>query len=189
MAKAPDTITALAQSCVQFVETSVGVELDYTSETLPILDHYVRSVPERPNDELIGLLVPATGAYFGEVVRKTFEHVRWLSPEARYPEFDLQFERSFLHFNPLGIAYEAAVQDDVASWHAHFRVHPDDRTLVREALELSAEVAPEDYYRFAVRFDVIQHIIDILVGAAGGKERDFNQENYSAVHPTHADSE
>src|SRR5687767_15165113 len=38
---APPAIQDLADACIRYVERAVGVRLDYTLETLPLLDHYL----------------------------------------------------------------------------------------------------------------------------------------------------
>jgi hypothetical protein len=50
MAEINETATEvgdLAESCVRFVHEALGLTLDYTAETLPVLDHYLR---ERARD-------------------------------------------------------------------------------------------------------------------------------------------
>ena len=76
-ADAPLPIQDLANACVRFVERSVGIALDYTPETLPILDHYLRGVRATSRDEITNLVAPAAGAYFGEVVRRQLGPAQW----------------------------------------------------------------------------------------------------------------
>ena len=46
-----------------------SLSLEYDSNTLPVLDHYLRTVPE-DQPAAIELVVATSGAYFGEVVRQ-----------------------------------------------------------------------------------------------------------------------
>jgi len=68
----PGPVVELAESCVRFVQAATGVTLDFSPETLPVLDHYIGSrrddLLQRP--ETIGLVARAAGTYFGEVVRR-----------------------------------------------------------------------------------------------------------------------
>jgi hypothetical protein len=158
----------LADACARAIERAVGVAPDYTSDTLPLLDHYVRMVPEQASSEIIELVAPAAGAYFGEVVRRTLGHARWLAPGGDYQAYRLQFERCFLQFNPIGVALEVIYQDDMEGWAAHYRVHPDERDAVRAAIDRLGSVAAEDYYRFEVRYDVVQAVYAGLRPREGG---------------------
>jgi hypothetical protein len=148
----------LAEACARAIEQAVGVAPDYTSDTLPLLDHYVEMIPERAAGAVLDLIVPAVGAYFGEVVRRELGGARWVAPDEDYKAYRLQFEHCFLQFNPIGVALEVIHQDDVPGWSAHYRVHPTERTAVRAAIGRLGSVSVDDYYRFAVRFDVVQAI-------------------------------
>ena len=66
------TITALLflSAASPAVADHGEVELDYTQDTLPILDHYISIIPDRTSEDVLGLVVPMLGAYFGEVVRR-----------------------------------------------------------------------------------------------------------------------
>jgi hypothetical protein len=45
---------------VDLARSAVGIVLDYTPDTLPVLDHYLRGVPRC--DEIIALVAAAAGA-------------------------------------------------------------------------------------------------------------------------------
>ncbi len=65
----PAPVRSHADEAVRYVQAALGVELSYDSETLPVLDHYLRTVPEdRP--EALALVIATAGAYFGEVMRR-----------------------------------------------------------------------------------------------------------------------
>lgn len=75
----PAQVLEFGDQAVEYVRRALGVALAYDSETLPVLDHYLRQVGLRPDSprgpaqpELLAAdLVGATaGAYFGEVVRR-----------------------------------------------------------------------------------------------------------------------
>jgi hypothetical protein len=105
---APSRVREYAQQAVEYVRRAVGIALEYDSDTLPLLDHYLRSVAEVAGaeparaaaDDLGGgasgargpasaaqaatlqLVVVTAGAYFGEVVRLRLGG-RWeLAPSA-----------------------------------------------------------------------------------------------------------
>ena len=74
---APSEIVDLSQACVRYVHDSLGFALDFTRETLPVLDHYLRQSVRGARDEAVDLMARVAGAYFGEVVRRSLPGVRW----------------------------------------------------------------------------------------------------------------
>ena len=98
----PAAVLELAASCVRFVLVAFKLELDFTRETLPLLDHYLEqargSVRERP--ETLPLVASAAGAYLGEVVRRL--HRCWWRADSRDPlDWRLEFRDVFLCFHPV----------------------------------------------------------------------------------------
>jgi hypothetical protein len=186
LTSAPPPIEDLADGCVRFVQQALGLPLDYTPETLPIVDHYIRTtVPKDGNQELMALVVPAMGAYFGEVIRRAYGAAHWHCPDPEdYSGFRLEFERYFLAFNPMGMVVEAVMKKDVPGWHAHFSLLDEDREAVRTSLELTTEVRAEDYYSLAVRYEVIDQILGVLASQAtarGDVNRQFSRAVYKAA--------
>lgn len=177
----PPEVGDLAQACVRFVHDALGLTLDYTPETLPILDHYLRE-GGRTRQELIDLLTPAAGAYFGEVVRRHMPGARWHSPAGDYAGYRLEFAPFFLCFNPLGVAREVLTQRAAEGWGAHFQVLDDARERVRQSLE-STPVAPEDYYTLSVRLEALEQIGDLLTALESTQKerRTFGPDVYRAA--------
>lgn len=163
----PTSIEELRRACVDYVRRAVGIELDGTPDTLPILDHYLMTLATQEHrDEVISLVVAAAGAYFGEVVRHALGHGRWHVEEGDPSGYRLEIEHVFLFFNPLGMAREAIVSADQPGWMAHLEVLPRDRALLDQSLERMGDVREEDYYRLAVRFEVIEQVLTALEGAS-----------------------
>ncbi len=145
----------LTVACVTSAKNATGLELDLTPETLPILDHYA-SLVDSPRDELVSLLAPMCGAYFGELIRRDLQDgTWWLDPED-YTQWRLRFERCSLRFNPIGIALEVLLGEDVADWGAHLQTDARDRARVERALEVFGDVRDRDYYTFSVRYEAIE---------------------------------
>lgn len=167
----PREVAELAEGCVQSVRQVLGVELDYTQDTLPLLDHYLSEVPEDAAEDVLALVGPMAGAYFGEVVRRHLPGARWHAPSGEQQYWRLEFDRCFMHFNPVGMAFEALLGDDVSGWSAHLSVFDQDKERVRDALEVLGEVEAEDYYRLSVRFEVIELAYNTLMADAGAKGR------------------
>jgi hypothetical protein len=185
---APAPIEDLAQACVRFVKESLQLELDFTPETLPILDHYARTraAAGEARDEVRDLLTPALGAYFGEVVRRSMPGERWRVPadQEDYASYRLEFELIFLHFNPLGIAREVLEQEEVEGSGANFQVLDEARAALHEALEHSGGVALDDYFTFTIRYETLELVISVLSAleqSTQSSPRRFGPEVYRAA--------
>jgi hypothetical protein len=179
----PSEIADLAQACVRFVHDALGLTLDFTPETLPILDHYLRERAKGATEAVVDLLAPAAGAYFGEVVRRHMPGSRWYAPEGEYAAHRLEFDPFFLCFNPIGVAREVLTQQPADGFGTHFQVLDEARDAVRRSLD-SSEVSPEDYYTFSVRLEAIEQVADLLSALESGKRerRRFGPEVYRAAH-------
>ncbi|QQR90420.1 MAG: hypothetical protein IPJ88_01340 [Myxococcales bacterium] len=188
---ASNLIDELAGSCVSFVKRALDLELDFTSETLPIVDHYLRehtaavakNSDSKAYEEVVSLIAPAAGAYFGTVVQRELKQGRWFCPEQDFSNYRFEFEHCFLHFNPIGTALETMLREHAPGWHSHFELLSEDQEVVTESLKRSTEISEDDYFRLSVRFDTLQHIESILMAkaAAEGKQNQvFQHEAYDA---------
>ncbi|MBX7190827.1 MAG: hypothetical protein K1X94_02150 [Sandaracinaceae bacterium] len=164
----PPAIDELSRACIEYVRRALGIELDGTPDTLPILDHYLANVlsDDRAKEEINDLVVSSAGAYFGEVVRRALGHGRWHLEEGDLTGYRLELEHVFLFFNPMGMAREALVSADQPGWMAHLEVLPRDRGLLDQTLARMGDVREDDYYRLAVRFEVIELVVSALEGAS-----------------------
>lgn len=154
----PEVVSDLASSCVRFVEKALGLTLDYTQDTLPLLDHYVAEA-EEVSEEILSLLAPACGAYFGEVVRRHFGEGAWHLPaDDDWSELALELPSASIRFNPMAVAIEVATGDTTEGFNGHFAVAEGDRELARAAVERLGEVEEAAYFTFAVRFDVLAQV-------------------------------
>jgi hypothetical protein len=176
-------VTDLAESCVRFVHEALGLTLDFTAETLPVLDHYLREHARGAKDEVMELLAVPAGAYFGEVVRRRLEGARWHAPAGDYAGHRLEFEPFFLSFNPIGVAMEVLSKADVPGWGAHFQVLDEARALLAQALAANSEVEAEDYYTLSMRLETLDQVVDLLIALEQKqpKRRLFGPDVYRAA--------
>lgn len=162
-----DAVMDLTVACVTSVKNATGLELDMTQETLPILDHYAR-VADAPRAEIVSLLAPICGAYFGELLRRQLDDGNWVTDDSEHSEWRLVFEKCSLTFNPIGIALEVLLQQDVPDWGAHLQTAPEDQLRVKHALDVYGDVRDRDYYTFGVRDEAIeQAYLGLLNNPAG----------------------
>jgi hypothetical protein len=184
--EAPETIRTLADGCVRFVQQALGIALDGTPDTLPLLDHYLglaRDGEARSREEIIELVATAAGAYFGEVVRRKVPGARWhIEEEADPSTWRIELDHVFLCFNPVGMAREAITAQQEPGWNAHLELRLQDREVVTQALERVGPVDAGDYHRLAVRWEVIEQAVAVLEGAArarGEVGRRFSPDDYA----------
>ncbi len=157
----------LTVACVTSVKNASGMELDLSQDTLPILDHYARLL-DAPRDEMVSLMAPMSGAYFGELLIRQLEDGHWVTEPEDYNEWRLRFDRSSLTFNPIGVALEVLLGQEVADWGAELRTAPEDQFRVEKALEVYGDVRDLDYYTFTVRFEAIEQAYLALLSNPAG---------------------
>lgn len=172
----PPIIAELAASCVRYVFQAVGVTLDFTPETLPLLDHYLaeaeKTVVAKSEDDLkaalatLPLLVHTAGAYFGEVVRRRYPS--WWHIEGSDPmTYRVELETAYLAFSPMLFVYEAlahglAVQGDQAVFEsAQIEMDEEDQKAAAERLAELA-VTEEEYYAPSTRLEAIDVCVEAI---------------------------
>lgn len=162
----PPRVHEYAEQVVTYVRNALGVTLEYDSDTLPVLDHYLRTVDEAggaSQPETVQLVVSTSAAYFGEVVRRRLGG-RWeLAPK------DLEWRvvlPTGLNFAPAGFVAAAIARADLEDLDSEFEAPPRMRPYVQQALERMGEVSVEDYYSLCGRLDTLEHVHEVLVAVA-----------------------
>jgi hypothetical protein len=180
----PEPVAELVTVCLEYVRRALGFELDFTSDTLPVLDHYVSTVrdarAERP--ELVPLVARATGAYFGEVVRAWIPGF-WRLPSGNVHDWQLCSRVCFLHFNPIGVAYDAlfgeAEHDGPRSM---LRCAAEDREFLERRLAALPPVSADQYNLFTTRFEVVEVANEALrarLDEQGYEGTELSEEDYA----------
>jgi hypothetical protein len=161
----PARVREYADQAVTYVRRSLGLTLEYDSDTLPLLDHYLRNVSELGDDKAatIQLVVATSGAYFGEVVRRRLGG-RWeLATE------DIEWRLVLptgLNFAPAGFVAAAIAQADLDDLDSEIDAPPRMKPYVQQALSRMGEVSVDDYYSLCGRLDTLEHVHEILVAVA-----------------------
>ncbi len=182
---APEPVAELVKACEDYVERALGFHLDFSVETLPVLDQYARevrdSVLERP--ELVALVAHALGAYFGEVACRALDGF-WRIPSQNVVDWQICSRRAFVWFNPIGVAYDALVGNTEHDGPgSQIRVAPHERELVRARLGLLADVDEEEYYLFSTRMEVLELVVEELqrhMQEQGYGDSSFDEADYEA---------
>lgn len=174
----PNEVVDLATACIASVNKTVGIELDFTPETLPLLDHYAKEVLDCPEDELLALTGPLCGAYFGEVVRRRFEAARWHAPTDEHALWRIEFERVFLYFNPIGVALDVILETN-GPYASELLFDPKDEELITSALGVYNDVRETDYFSFSVRMEALEQVVLRMGAAAEDKNRTYGSAEYA----------
>ena len=185
-ASAPDQIVELYGVCIEYVRRALGVELDFTDETLPVLDHYLSiartDLADRP--QLAQVLYSALGAYFGELVRRRVNGY-WVIPNPDFHSWRVCARHVFLSLNPIGVVCEALAQtDDHGGPSAQLRLAPGDRALVAERLASVPPVPESEFYLLSTRLEAIDITVETLYLAIqrdGSSSVEFEVEDYESV--------
>jgi len=180
-APTPPHVAELSASCARFVFTKYGVPLDGTSDTLSIVDQYVRDARADLQMQPAGLplLVATIGAYFGEVVRRAFD-ASWYA-EGEHEGWRLDFHDVYLTLNPLGMAREALTLAEAEGWHAHIEMDDAEKDEILARLARLPDVSDDEFYAPSTRFDVIELAVEALrarAHAGGLADVRFTVEDY-----------
>ena len=176
----PPRVREYAEQVVTYVKKALGVTLEYDSDTLPVLDHYLRTVDEATGGgnqpATIQLVVATSGAYFGEVVRRRLGG-RWeLGGE------DVEWRMVLptgLNFAPAGFVAAAIAQADLDDLDSELDAPPRMRPYVQQALQRMGEVSLDDYYSLCGRLDTLEHVHEVLVAVAAKMMGDTDEDDES----------
>lgn len=165
----PAAVLDLAEACVRFVERAVGVKLDFTVETLPLLDHYVAGARDvlsgraRPTEgEPVDLVAQAAGAYLGEVMRRRYPC--WWRVGSEGVDHRLEFHRLYLVVQPVTLIHEALALDAEKGVHelGGFDMDEDDKEAAMARLAELPEVPFEEFVAPSTRVEVLDIVIDAV---------------------------
>ena len=162
-ATAIERVHEFARQAVEYVRRAIGLELAYDSDTLPLLDHYLRSVPQ-DQPAAIELIATTSGAYFGEVVRRRLGG-RWDTSSDDVTEWRVVLPTG-LNFAPAGFVAAAVVRAELEDLDTSIDAPPRMRPFLEAALARMGEVTLDDYYSLCGRLDTVEHLHEVLVAVA-----------------------
>ena len=158
----PPRVREYADQAVSYVQRALGVQLEYDSNTLPVLDHYLRSVPD-DQPAALQLVVATSGAYFGEVVRQRLGG-RWELGD-REAQWRIVLPTG-LNFSPVGFVAAAIARADLEDLDSEIAAPARLLPYVQRALARMGEVSVDDYYSLCGRLDTLEHVHEVLVAVA-----------------------
>lgn len=160
----PRPVLDLAAACVRQVLAAHRVELDFTPDTLPILDHYVRearaSLGARP--EALPLLAHAAGVYLGEVVRRC--HASWWRLDGNDPgAWRIEFRDAYMAFYPVQVVHTALTRDQEDPAFSGLEMPRADLEALAARLAALPPVDEEEFFAPSTRAEILDIAIDALV--------------------------
>lgn len=163
----PTRVREYADQAVEYVRRAVGLTLEYDSDTLPLLDHYLRTLAQvttgNEQPATVQLVVTTAGAYFGEVVRRRLGG-RW-ETGGEDVEWRVVLPTG-LNFAPAGFVAAAIAMADLDDLDSELDAPPRMRPYVQQALARMGDVSVEDYYSLCGRLDTLEHVHEVLVAVA-----------------------
>jgi len=159
---APPRVREYADQAVAYVQRALGVTLEYDSNTLPVLDHYLRTVPD-DQPAALQLVVATAAAYFGEVVRHELGG-RW-ELGSKESEWRVVLPTG-IHFSPAGFVAAAIAKADLEDLDSEIGAPARMLPHVQQALSRMGEVSVDEYYSLCGRLDTLEHVHEVLVGIA-----------------------
>jgi hypothetical protein len=170
----PAQVREYAEQAVEYVRRALGVSLEYDSDTLPLLDHYLRTVPAEEKPDTAHLVIATSGAYFGEVVRRRLGG-RWeLGEEEGSWRVVLP---TGLNFSPLGMVATAIAQADLDEVDSGIEAPQRMKPHLQAALQRMGEVSIEDYYSLCGRLDTLEHLHEVMVAVAAQMMGDSDDDD------------
>ncbi len=165
----PARIAEFVTRALDAVRNSVGLELEFDSDTLPLLDHYLRETPSS-SPETAALIAAMAGAYFGEAVRQSLGG-SWQSEKLDPDQWRIVLPGG-LSFSPVRLALAAILEDEKGDGHGDFQAPPQLMVELEAALERMGSVTTAEYYLLSCRFDTLEHLQEVMLAVAASRSQD-----------------
>lgn len=193
--KAPEIVAQLVGRCLTHVENRTGMRLDFKIETLSILDYFLRDVlteegggalpaiGDHRRVDVMHLLAPTVGAYFGEVIRHTFP-ARWRIENDEPKSWLMEFDHVPLRFNPVGAVAEALMEQPIRGWGCELATSRDETDALLERLEAAPPVPEDEFFSLTTRLEVLQISVDWLRAHLNAKSSPppfYSTEDYDTL--------
>ena len=124
-----------------------------------MLDHYLSTVPSDKR-EILDLVAPMAGAYFGEVARRRLA-ARWSTPGLDPTSWTIELPEVPLSFSPVGMAAEAVTVGEVDGYDSAVRTGSMEEA-VAEMLERVPPLPEDQFYSLTGRLEALEQIADFM---------------------------
>lgn len=168
----PPRTAEFVRRALDAVRASVGVGLEFDSDTLPLLDHYIKQVP-RTEIDAAALISAMTGSYFGEAVRQSLGG-QWKVEDEDPANWRVVLPGG-LSFSPVRLALAAILLDEDGDANGDFQAPPKLMSVLTEAMSRLGSVGRNEYFTLSCRFDTLEHLQEVMLAYADKvrQERDL----------------
>ncbi|MCH9681318.1 MAG: hypothetical protein K0V04_07790 [Deltaproteobacteria bacterium] len=184
MASALEPATTLVEGLVatfgEQVRRSLEFELDGSTTSLAVVDHYLSMARDEDREPIVSLIAAGAGAYFGELIRREIG-ATWVGDGREPRRLRLLVQPQFVHFSPIDQAYEAIAGAPLSAddpriapgpaFDGAFGLEPprpnqpeeegDAQWLVDRLAELPP-VAEDQFHSLTCRFETLQLMLELL---------------------------
>jgi len=177
---AVDDLIAMARKNVAKV---IGIEPDFSPETLPLVDQYLRQVPRDTPKEVQTLILAAVGCYFGEVTRRKFNG-RWNLSGSSPPGWRIELESCPLCFWPVGMTGEIFAGTQTEDYDGSFVTADEFCEGLEAMLSAAPPISEEEYYSLSGRIDILHLAADWLTGqslSSGKPHQPYSTDDYRQI--------
>ena len=164
----PPKVAEFVRRALDAVEASVGIALEFDSDTLPLLDHYLRDLPGN-QPETAALIAAMAGAYFGETVRQCHGG-NWKSETEDPAQWRIVMPGG-LSFSPVRLALSAIKNDENGDGNPDFQAPPLLMAELENTLSRMGSVTEREYYTLSCRFDSLEHLQEVLLAFAADQQQ------------------
>ena len=164
----PALVAEFADRALAAVKAAVGLDLEFDSDTLPLVDHYLRELPGN-QPETAALIAAMVGSYFGETVRRCHGG-RWKT-EGEDPASWRIVMPGGLSFSPVRLALAAILEDESGEGNPDFQAPPLLMAELEKTLERMGAVTSREYYALSCRFDTLEHLQEVMLAFAAEQEQ------------------
>ena len=156
---APIEVEEYAKRAVEAVRRALDFDLEWDSETLPVMDHYLKEVKSR-DPAMVELVAASAGAYFGEVVRRKLGG-RWDFGDEGPESWRLGLATG-LSFSPMGVAASVIVRADLQDFDSALDAIDEVRPSLERILGRMDAMAEDVFYSLCGRYDAVEHVHAVL---------------------------
>ncbi len=203
---AEELVAQLVASLREQVRRALAFDLDGTTTSLAVLDHYLAQARSEQREPILSLLAAGAGAYVGDLVKSEMGAI-WIGDGSDPRRLRLLLRHHFIYFSPVDQAYEAILGSSVTPGDPrlppgavldtsfHLQTTPNvtadgarkrtgeqsDSEWLHEHLAQRPPVPENEFFSMTGRFETLQLIVELIAtrrNADGCAPRTYTIEDY-----------